>query len=67
MIPYERMSEDAKRIFVVADLFGDGGKAYNADFAAQIIIAMCSVIYHDWDGWEVVAHLRAIAAELEAK
>jgi hypothetical protein len=65
MIPYEEMSEDAKRIFVTADLFGDGGKTYNAAFAAEIINAMCNMICHDWNGWEVVAHFRTIAAELE--
>lgn len=67
MIPYEEMSEDAKRIFAAADLFGDGGKAYNADFAARIIDEVCSMIYHDWDGWEVVDHFRAIAKELKSE
>ena len=37
LMDYETMSPDAKAIFVSADLFGDGGKRYNAEFAAVIL------------------------------
>jgi hypothetical protein len=64
MIPYESMSPEAQKVFAAADLFGDGGKVSNANFAALILRSVAETIYHDWDGWECVGHLNALANEL---
>lgn len=45
MKDYNDLSSAAKTIFTVADLFGDGGKSYNANFAARILktLAECEL------------------------
>jgi len=65
MISYETMRPEAQKVFATADLFGCGGKAENANFAATIIRSVAETICHDWDGWECVDHLQALANELQ--
>ena len=65
MVPYEAMSPEAQKVFHTADLFGCGGKVENANFAALILRSVAETIYHDWDGWECVDHLQALANELQ--
>lgn len=40
----KKLSEDAYSVFITADLFGDGGKVYNAGFAAQILETAAHII-----------------------
>lgn len=61
MIEYEDMSLGAKRIFTTADLFGGGGKSYNAEFAARILYAAANHL----GSCNASTELLAIAAELE--
>ena len=41
---YAAMSPKAKTIFATADLFGEGGKRYNAEFAAIILRSAAGIL-----------------------
>jgi hypothetical protein len=79
MVNYENMSHEAKVVFVTADLFGDGGKEYNASFAAIILRTITDLIvpehrenhpntlderYRKISAFNLRNQLLAIAAEL---
>ena len=59
-----RLSPQAQRVFITADLFGEGGKSFNAEFAALILDAASELLYRDWHGFECRDHLRKLAEEL---
>jgi hypothetical protein len=59
-----RLSPQAQRVFITADLFGEGGKSFNAEFAALILDTASELLYHDWHGFECRDHLRKLAEEL---
>lgn len=73
MTDYNNLSPSAKTMFVVADLFGDGGKSYNASFAATILRSLteCGLQKETMiGGWVVkaidVESILDVAAELES-
>lgn len=73
MKDYNDLSPAAKTIFTVADLFGDGGKSYNANFATTILrsLAVCGLQKETMiDGWVVkaidVESILDVATELES-
>jgi len=80
---YEDMSPEAQAIFGTADLFGNGGKRYNSEFAAVILRAVADQVvpkewptiedYNEYEQGVAAAHIKhrnqilAIADELEAQ
>jgi hypothetical protein len=66
---YEDMSPEAQAIFVAADLFGEGGKRYNAEFAAIILRSAARLLREAYANEEYVDHaddfLFGIANELD--
>ena len=60
----QQLSTEAQRVFITADLFGQGGKSFNAEFAAHILDAASELLYRDWHGFECRDHLRKLAEEL---
>ena len=41
---YTAMSPEAQTVFATADLFGEGGKRYNAEFAAIVLRSAARVL-----------------------
>ena len=66
---YETLSPEAQTIFTVADLFGDGGKRYNAEFAATILRSAAGVLRNAYANEEYPDHpddfLFGLADELD--
>ena len=66
---YSAISPEAQTIFAAADLFGDGGKRYNAEFAALILRSAAEVLSNAYANELYPDHpddfLRDIAAELD--
>lgn len=50
------MSPKAQTIFVTADLFGDGGKRYNAEFAALILRSTAYMLQNAYANEQDLGH-----------
>jgi hypothetical protein len=53
---YATMSPEAKAIFVTADLFGNGGKWYNAEFAAAILRSTANMLRNAYANEQDLGH-----------
>lgn len=51
---YENMSPEARAIFYSADLFGEGGKRYNAEFAAIILRSAAELLRNAYANEEYI-------------
>jgi len=60
----QQLSPEAQKVFITADLFGQGGKSFNAELAAHILNSASELLYRDWHGFECRDHLRKLAEEL---